>query len=69
MPTSTSSAIAYVSTLTWPANDSTLTIKVTTLPGGAAVGTTYPLISYSSFSGTFNGTRKPSPCRAVTPDI
>ncbi|HZM06344.1 MAG TPA: hypothetical protein VFC44_25365 [Candidatus Saccharimonadales bacterium] len=44
---------AVVGTLTWPANDSTLTINVTSLPAGTTAGSTFPLIQYATFSGTF----------------
>jgi autotransporter-associated beta strand protein len=49
-----SGAEAVVSALTWPASDSTLTINVSSLPGSAAAGSTYPLFQYTTFSGTFN---------------
>ncbi len=45
---------AVVGTLTWPASDSTLTVDISSLPGSAVVGSTYHLIQYTTFSGTFS---------------
>lgn len=38
-------------TLTWPANDSALTIVVSNLPATTAAGTTIPLIQFASMTG------------------
>jgi hypothetical protein len=51
---SSGQAPAVVGTLTWPANDNTLTIDITSLPAGAKAGSNYTLISYTTFSGTFS---------------
>lgn len=38
-------------TLTWPANDSALTLVVSNLPGSTGAGTTIPLIQFGSMAG------------------
>ena len=45
---------AVVGTLTWPADDTTLTINIASLPGSAATGSIYNLIQFTTFSGTLS---------------
>ncbi|HSY19231.1 MAG TPA: hypothetical protein VK815_12890 [Candidatus Acidoferrales bacterium] len=48
---STTQANIIVNNLVWPANDSLLTIRIGSLPATATVGSTIPIIQFTSMSG------------------